>query len=276
MRHQEVASDITVIGGGLAGVCAAIAAARQGVTVALVQNRPVLGGNSSSEVRMWVCGATAHGIHHYARETGIMGELFVQNQFRNPEGNPYYWDLVVLEAVRDEPNIRLFLNTDIRDVEADGPPENRRIRAVTGWMMGSETEVQFTGPTFIDCSGDGLVGFLAGADYRTGREPRDEFDEDWAPDVPDDNTLGSTILFYTKDVGHPVKYVPPKFAKDITTTSIPEQRVIRTDMNGCAYWWIEWGGEKDVVHDNEEIRDELQSAIYGIWDHIKNSGEFDA
>ncbi len=88
-------------------ICAAIGAARQGSTVALVQNRPVLGGNSSSEVRVWVCGATAHGVQHFARETGIMGELFVENQYRNPRGNPYYWDLVLLEAVRAEPRISL-------------------------------------------------------------------------------------------------------------------------------------------------------------------------
>ena len=121
MRHQSIISDITVIGGGLAGVAAAISAARLGRTVALVGNRPVLGGNSSSEVRVWVCGATAHGIQRYARETGIMGELFVENQFRNPEGNPYYWDQVVLDAVRAEPNIRLLPQYRRARVDATGP-----------------------------------------------------------------------------------------------------------------------------------------------------------
>ncbi|WP_051426304.1 FAD-dependent oxidoreductase [Jiangella gansuensis] len=276
MRYEEFTSDIVVVGGGLAGCCAAIAAARQGATVALVQNRPVLGGNSSSEVRVWACGATAHGNQHHARETGIVGEMLVENQFRNIDGNPYYWDLVVLEAVRAEPNLTLFLNTDVRTVDAVGPDDDRFIRSVTGWMVGSEREIKFRASSFIDCSGDGLVGHLAGARYRTGCEGADEYGESWAVDVANDNTLGSTILFYSKDVGHPVKYVPPSFARDITATSIPERRVIREDLNGCSYWWIEWGGEKDVVHDNEEIRDELQAAIYGIWDYIKNSGTFDA
>jgi len=276
MLTEHVESDLTVIGGGLAGCCAAIAAARQGARVALVQNRPVLGGNSSSEIRVWVCGATAHGTQRYARETGIMGELFVENQYTNPDGNPYYWDLVLLEAVRAEPNLRLFLNTDVRDVEADGPPDARVIRSVTGWTMGSERVVTFTSPSFVDCSGDGLVGHLAGAECRTGREARAEFDESWAPEVPDDVMLGSTILFYSTDAGHPVPFVPPSFAKDIRKTSIVDRRVIRADARGCAFWWIEWGGERDIVHDNEEIRDELQAAVYGIWDHIKNSGEFDA
>ncbi|MGG1518419.1 FAD-dependent oxidoreductase [Paenibacillus oryzisoli] len=276
MRNETILSDITVIGGGLAGVCAAIAAARLGQTVSLVQNRPVLGGNASSEVRVWVCGATSHGVHRNARETGIMGELFVENQFRNIDGNPYFWDLVVLEKVKAEPNITLFLNTDVHEVDASGDEDNRTIHAVTGWMMGSERRIRFESRMFLDCTGDGLVGFLAGAKYRIGREAQSEFNEEWAPLVPDDITLGSTLLFYTKDVGRPVKYIPPSFAKDITQTTIPMRRVIRSGDNGCAYWWIEWGGELDTVHDNERIRDELSSVIYGIWDYIKNSGQFDA
>ena len=86
--------------------------------MALVQNRPVLGGNSSSEVRVWVCGATAHGVQHFARETGIMGELFVENQYRNPRGQPVLLGSRVLEAVRAEPRISLYLNTDVRTVDA--------------------------------------------------------------------------------------------------------------------------------------------------------------
>ncbi|MFD7620704.1 FAD-dependent oxidoreductase [Streptomyces sp. NPDC059802] len=276
MRQETARHDITVVGGGLAGVCAAIAAARLGRTVALINNRPVLGGNSSSEVRVWVVGATAHGNNHNAREGGIMGELFVENQFRNPDGNPYYWDMVVLDAVRAEPGITLYLNTDVREVDADGPEDARHINAVTGWMMGSERLIRFESELFLDCSGDGLVGALAGARHRIGRESRAEYLEPWAPEEADRITLGSTLLFYTKDAGHPVKYVPPSFAKNIAETSIPQRRIIKSGDNGCAYWWIEFGGELDTVHDNDAIRDELWAVIHGIWDHIKNSGEFDA
>ena len=88
--------------------------------------------------------------------------------------------------------------------------------------------------------------------------------------------LGSTLLFYTKETDRPVKYIPPSFAKDILQTTIPLKRVIQSGDSGCHYWWIEWGGELDTVHDNERIRDELWSVIYGIWDYIKNSGKFDA
>ena len=276
MIHEHHSYEIVVVGGGLAGVSAAIGAARRGAKVALVQNRPVLGGNSSSEIRVWVCGATAHGVHHYARETGIMGELFVENQFRNPEGNPYYWDLLLLEKVRAEADLDLYLNTEITQVSAGGPQTDRVISSVTGWMSGSEREITFSASTFIDCSGDGLVGFLAGAEHMTGREPRSLWNESWAPEVPDSNTLGSTILFYSKDLGEPSKFVPPPFAVDIAETAIPERRIIRHTMKGCDFWWIEWGGELDVVHDNERIRDELQNVCYGIWDYIKNSGKFDA
>ncbi|MCR8636503.1 FAD-dependent oxidoreductase [Paenibacillus radicis (ex Xue et al. 2023)] len=278
MRHETVQSDITVIGGGLAGVSAAVSAARLGKKVALVQNRSVLGGNSSSEIRVWVLGATGLGVNRYARETGIIGEMLVENQYLNQDGNPYYWDLVVLETVLKEPNIQLFLNTNIHEVEATGDETNRTIQSVTGWMMGSERKIRFESPIFLDCSGDGLVGFLGGAKYRIGREAQHEFNEKWAPEAADLITLGSTMFFYTKDAGHPVKYIAPSFAKDITQTAIPMKRVFKSGDSGCHYWWIEWGGEAeiDTLYDNERIRDELWSVIYGIWDYIKNSGKFDA
>lgn len=276
MQHKNMTVDVAVVGGGMAGIAAAIAAARQGSKVALVQNRPVLGGNASSEVRVWVCGATATGHQRFARETGIVGELYLENQYRNPEGNPILWDAVLIDAVRAEENIVLLLNTDIREVRTKDVEGARRIAEVVGWTMGSETVVTIKADMFIDCTGDGFIGHLAGASYRVGREAKSEFRESWAPDEADALLLGSTILFYSKQLPHPVRYVAPDFAKDITQTPIPERRIIRAGDNGAAYWWIEWGGELDTVHNNEAIRDELWAVIYGIWDYIKNSGKFDA
>ncbi|WP_026931950.1 FAD-dependent oxidoreductase [Glycomyces tenuis] len=277
MEQRTQQHDVVVIGGGLAGTCAAVAAARLGAKVALVTNRPVLGGNSSSEVRVWVVGATAHGTQRYARETGLMGELFLENNYRNPEGNPYYWDQTVLDLVRAEPNVTLHLNTDVRHIEMGEPGEDGpRIAAVTGWTMGSELETRFEAPVFVDCTGDGLIAHLAGATSRIGREGRAAHGEPWAPELPDDELLGSSIFFYTKDAGRPVPFVPPLVTKDIRDTPILTNRIIRTGDNGCDYWWIEWGGEIDTVHDNERIRDELWSVVFGIWDYIKNSGEFEA
>ncbi|MEU7003642.1 FAD-dependent oxidoreductase [Nonomuraea sp. NPDC046570] len=269
-------AEVTVVGGGLAGVTAAVSAARNGATVALINNRGVLGGNSSSEIRVWVVGATAHGAQKFARESGLMGELFAENQWRNPEGNPVLWDHVVLDLVRAEPNITLFLNTEVREVEADGDEGDRVIRSVTGWQSGSERLIRFESPIFLDCTGDGLVGLLAGARFATGREDRSVYGEEWAPEVADDNMLGSTILFYTKDAGRPVRFVPPGITKDIEAFDLPLRRHIDPGMNGCDYWWIEWGGELDAVADNERIRDELWGVAFGIWDYIKNSGRFDA
>ncbi|MFI6182137.1 FAD-dependent oxidoreductase [Nonomuraea sp. NPDC051191] len=276
MMQLAHAADVTVVGGGLAGVTAAVSAARNGAKVALINNRGVLGGNSSSEIRVWVVGATAHGAQKFARETGLMGELFAENQWRNPEGNPILWDHVVLDLVRAEPNITLFLNTEVREVEADGEEHDRVIRSVTGWQSGSEKLITFESPIFLDCTGDGLVGLLAGARFATGREDRGAYGEEWAPEVADDDMLGSTILFYTKDTGHPVRFVPPGITKDIEAFDLPLRRHIDPGMNGCDYWWIEWGGELDAVADNERIRDELWGIVFGIWDHIKNSGRFEA
>ncbi|WP_139202037.1 FAD-dependent oxidoreductase, partial [Curtobacterium sp. MCBA15_016] len=243
--------DVVVVGGGLAGVSAAVAAARLGSSVALVTNRPVLGGNSSSEIRVWVVGATAHGTQRFARETGIMGELFLENQYRNPQGNAIYWDQVVLDLVRAEPDVHLHLNTDVRTVTTvDDETGAPRIASVTGWTMGSEIETTFTAPVFLDCTGDGLVGALAGASYRIGREGRDEHGEEWAPEQPDDELLGSSIFFSTHDTGRPEKFVPPSIAKDLSTTPILANRAIKTGDNGCNYWWIEWGGELDTVTEN--------------------------
>lgn len=276
MNYKNVKTDITVIGGGLAGVCAAISAARLGKKVSLVQNRPILGGNSSSEIRVWVCGATKHGVNRYARETGIMGELFLENQYRNPDGNPYLWDLLLLEKVKDEENISLFLNTEVLEINTSKKENENIINSVRGWTIGAECSIEFESEIYIDCSGDGVIGALAEARYKIGRESRYEFNESFAPEKADKLLLGSTILFYTKDVGHSVKFIPPKFAKDIANTTIPKSRVIRSNDSGCSYWWIEVGGELDIVKDNDQIRDELLSIVYGIWNYIKNSGKYDA
>lgn len=270
---EKYETEILVAGGGLAGVCAAISAAREGRKVTLIQNRGVLGGNSSSEIRVWVCGATKHGVNRYARETGIMGELFLENQFRNPQGNVYHWDLLLLEKVKKEQNIQLLLNTEVVSVDMKSDGE---IQSVTTRTQGAERESQFFANYFIDCTGDGLVGASAGAHFHIGREAANQYNETLAPKEEDGELLGSTLLFYTKDVGEKVKFIAPPFAKKITDTSIIKNRTLNPADKGCAYWWVEWGGELDTIKDNEAIRDELLVVVYGIWDHIKNSGEYQA
>lgn len=268
----ELSADLVVAGGGLAGVYAAVQAAREGIKVILVQDRPVLGGNSSSEVRLWALGATSHmnNNNRWSREGGLVDELLVENTYRNVEGNPLMWDALLLEKVRLENNITLLLNTAVDAVEKDGPD---RIAAVRAYCPQNETHYRLSAPLFCDASGDGVVGFQAGAAFRMGAEKPGEFGEGFAPDDSYGELLGHTIYFYTKDSGQPVKYVAPAFAlKDIT--KIPRFKNINAHQTGCNFWWIEYGGRKDTIHETEDIKWELWSIVYGIWDYIKNSGKF--
>ena len=272
LRHENIAVDFAVIGGGLAGVCAALQAAREGLQVALVQDRPVLGGNASSEVRLWGLGATSHmgNNNRWSREGGLVNEILVENTYRNKGGNPLIFDTVLLDFVTREPNIRLLLNTAVYAVEKRTPDT---IASVTGFCSQNSTRYTVKAPFFCDASGDGIVGFQAGAAFRMGAESTEEFGELFAPDESYGELLGHTIYFYSKDVGRPVEYVAPDFAlKDIT--EIPRFRSINARDHGCKLWWIEYGGRRDTVHDTETIKWELWKVVYGVWDHIKNSGEF--
>ena len=112
-------ADLVIVGGGLTGTCAAITAARTGMKVIVVQDRPVLGGNASSEVRLWVLGATSHmgNNNRWAREGGVINEIMLENIHRNPDGNPLIFDTVLLEKVVEEKNITLLLNTAVFDLD---------------------------------------------------------------------------------------------------------------------------------------------------------------
>jgi len=271
-REERISADLVVVGGGLAGVCASVTAARAGMRVVLVQDRPVLGGNASSEVRLWILGATSHmgNNNRWAREGGVIDEILVENMHRNPEGNPLVLDSIVLEKVADEPNITLLLNTAAHDVEKSDPDT---VSAVRAFCSQNSTAYHVSAPLFCDASGDGVLGFLAGAAFRMGAESRDEFGEGFAPDAAYGELLGHSLYFYSKDTGRPVRFTAPSFAlKDIT--KIPRFREIRATDYGCRFWWLEYGGRMDTVHDTETIKWELWRVAYGVWDYIKNSGKF--
>jgi hypothetical protein len=272
LKLVRLESDLVVVGGGLAGTCCAITAARAGLRVTLIQDRPVLGGNSSSEVRLWVLGATSHlgNNNRWAREGGVVDELLLENQFRNPEGNPLIWDTILLEKAVEEPRLTLLLNTAVHDLEKTGPD---RIRSVRAFCSQNSTAYEATAPLFVDASGDGIVGFLAGAAFRIGAEASAEFGEGFAPATAGHDLLGHSLYFYSKDTGQPVKFTPPSFAlRDIT--QVPRYRDFNAADHGCRLWWIEYGGVRDTVHDTEEIKWELWKVAYGVWDYIKNSGKF--
>lgn len=272
LKTERIDCDLVIAGGGLAGTCCAITAARAGVKVALVQDRPVLGGNSSSEVRLWVLGATAHmhNNNRWAREGGVLDEILVENTFRNPDGNAILFDTILLEKVVEEPNITLLLNTAVMEVIKSAPDTIDGVRA---FCSQNSTQYELSAPLFCDATGDGLVSFLAGAAFRMGAESSEEFGEKFAPTEEYGSLLGHSIYFYSKDVGKPVKYIPPGYAlTDIT--EIPRYRSFNTSTDGCRLWWIEYGGRLDTVHDTEEIKWQLWKVVYGVWNYIKNSGEF--
>ncbi|MBB6731254.1 FAD-dependent oxidoreductase [Cohnella zeiphila] len=282
---ELVQSDVTVVGGGIAGVCAAIAAARNGLAVALINDRPVLGGNASSEVRVHINGSAYQGRSpsYYGREGGLVEEL-KQKLFRH---NPLYnqkimysvSDTVLLDMVYGEPNIALYLNTCVYETGTEGG----RVARVDALQLASERKFRFVSPYYIDSSGDGAVAYQAGAQFRRGREARSEFGESLAPEEADAYTMGDTILFQTRDVGRKVPFKRPAFAYDVTKLSFFEDirkglrhRVIPRKVNGLGgLWWLEYGGHIDTVRDNEEIALELRKLVFGIWDYIKNSGDFD-
>ncbi|MCU1232591.1 MAG: fumarate reductase, partial [Candidatus Solibacter sp.] len=272
LKTVPLQTDLVVGGGGIAGTCAAVTAARAGLRVVLVQDRPVLGGNASSEVRLWMLGATSHmgNNNRWAREGGLVDEILVENLYRNPEGNPLILDTILLEKVRTEANITLLLNTALDGVEKSG---DSSLGAVTAFCPQNQTRYRIEAPLFCDASGDGILAFLSGAAFRMGAESRGEFEEGFAPDESYGELLGHSLYFYTKDTGRPVRFVAPEYAlKDIT--QIPRYRDVRSSDSGCRFWWFEYGGRLDTVHDTEEIKWELWKVAYGVWDYIKNSGNF--
>jgi hypothetical protein len=273
LKEELLAADLAIAGGGMAGTCCAITAARQGLKVVLVQDRPVLGGNASSEIRLWILGATSHmgNNNRWAREGGVIDEILVENMYRNPEGNPMILDTILLEMVSREANIRLLLNTAVLELEKESPDE---IKSIYAFCSQNSTRYSIAAPYFVDASGDGIVAFLAGAAFRMGAESPDEFDEKFAPDHEYGELLGHSMYFYSKDAGKPVKFIPPSYAlTDIE--KLPRFRSFNLKEYGCRLWWVEHGGRLDTIHETERIKWELWGVLYGIWNHIKNSGEYE-
>jgi hypothetical protein len=268
----SLTSDFVIAGGGLSGVCCAITAAREGLQVILVQDRPVLGGNASSEVRLWILGATSHmgNNNRWAREGGVIDEILVENLWRNPEGNPLILDSILLEKVVLEKNITLLLNTAVDSVQTT---TGGRILSLDAFCSQNQLRYSLAAKLFCDASGDGIVGFLAGASFRMGAEGVAEFGEKFAPAEAYGELLGHSLYFYSRDAGRPIRYIPPAFAiNDIR--SIPRYKELRPTDTGCRLWWLEYGGRLDTVRETEAIKWELWKVAYGVWDYIKNSGEF--
>ena len=269
MRQKTHKVDFCVIGGGMSGMCAAIAAARHGASVALMQDRPILGGNASSEIGMGIAGALGDN----NRETGIIEEIFLESRYRNPLRNWTIWDSVLYEKVRYEPaprggGITLLLNCSCNELDMhDG-----RINSVRGWQLTTETWHTVEADLFADCSGDSILAPLSGAEFRLGREARSEFGEAFGPEeVPDQKTMGMSCLVGCRETDRPQPFVRPFWAYEYPTCDDLAHR--RHTLLNINFWWIELGGDRDGIHDTEEIRDELLKIAFGAWDHVKNHCE---
>ena len=252
---RTVKADFVVCGGGIAGTCAAISAARLGLKVALVQDRPMLGGANSSEVRVHLGGTMNLG--PYPRLGDVVAEIGPAKG-GNAQPAERYEDQRKLDAVSAEKNISLFLNTRIVAAKKDGD----RIASVTGRDVVTGALTVFDAPLFADCTGDANVGFLAGADFRMGRESRAETGEDMAPEKADKMTMGASVQWYTKDAGKSVAFPA-------------EPWMIAFNEQNCEHglrgdWDWETGMMRDQINEFERIRDYGMLVVYSNWSFLKN------
>ena len=260
--------DIAVIGGGIGGLCTAIAAARHGAKTVLIQDRPVLGGNASSEVKMHICGASCHGKFPNRRETGIIEEILLENKHRNPEHSYALFDTLLWGKAMFQENLTLHLNTYMTEVDAS----NNTIHKIKAVQLTTEKMYEIEAKIFVDATGDGTLSYLAGAEFMYGREDKCTFGENNAVAKGDSVTMGNSIMFKAVDAGHPVSFEKPFWAHDYKNSEWVKR--IKWVEITSGYWWLELGGtELNVISDAEETKDELLKIIYGIWDYIKNTGD---
>ena len=275
VREVEVEADVVVCGGGLAGVCAAVSAARHGSKVILVQDRPVLGGNASSEMRMGIVGVK----EDQCQEAGILEEMQCRNFYFNPLQRYTLWDDVIYSTVVEEPNIRLFLNTSVKDVVMDG----ERIAAVKCWNSNNYTRYTFAGKLFLDCTGDGILR-LSGAQYRRGTESRSQYNESYLSDQKESfNTMGNSILLQLRKTDEHHPFIAPEWAYHFTDDDFnyatPKSTIPGVKLNykiiwraeDNNFWWMECSGVKfDTIFDANEIQYEMKRIAYGVWEYMKN------
>ncbi len=282
MEAKTLQFDVAVIGGGQAGVCAAIAAAQEGARTVLVNDRPVLGGNASSECGVPPHGAEAMGHNRNCRDSGLLEEMRLDYYLRrSPDSDSRaHWDLILLESCRQEKNLTVLLSTRVTGCATDG----RRITSVTGTCLATADAYTITAAIFVDATGDGFLAHSAGASYRWGREGRGEFGESFlGREEADRKTLGSSVYGWAIRRDYPVAFAPPPWAARYpdcrslahrphtarelfpTVTASKDHRSLQ------FFWWLEWGGQLDVIRDQGEIYHRLLVELFGVWDHLKNS-----
>jgi hypothetical protein len=247
--------DLVVAGGGVAGTAAAISAARLGLKVALIQDRPVLGGNNSSEVRVHLGGRI--NVEPFPALGDVIKEIG-PSRGGNAQPAEYYEDEKKMEMVLAEENISLFTNYRAFDVKMKG----KRITEVYARNIETSEELAFSAPLFADCTGDGTIGFLAGADFAMGREGRDEFGEPTAPEKADKMTMGSSVQWYSVEKNDQVDFPIFRYGVDFN-----EQNTEKVTM---GEWTWETGMNFHQIYDFERIRDYGLLVVYSNWSSLKN------
>ncbi len=247
--------DFVVVGGGVAGLSAAVSAARLGCKVALIHDRPVLGGNNSSEVRVHLGGRIEAGPY---KELGNLQKEFGPTRGGNAQPGDYYEDEKKQQLVENEKNISLFANYRAIAVEMDGS----KIKSVIAKHIETGEEKTFTAPIFADCTGDGTIGFLAGADFAMGREAKDEFGEATAPEVADKMTMGSSVQWYSEDQKKPTSF--PYFNYGVKFSQESVEKVTMGE------WTWETGMNYDQINEFERIRDYGLMVVFSNWSYLKN------
>ena len=253
--------DVVVVGGGPAGVPAAIAAARHGAKVALIQDRPVLGGNISSELGVLLNGASGHIGY---REGGIIEEA-VLDKAVEAKGERMSFSDVFARMLAAEPNVTVRLNARVLSVEKEG----ERIASVLSRDQLTGARMRTRGKLFVDATGDGWIGYFAGADYMFGREDVKAFNESCAPDEPDLTTMSGCLLGgyglpRLAKVAKAAPYETPVWARVLP-------RGFKRKADGLKFkWWLEHPGIIDDCKDPELARDELLRIFFAYWGWLKN------
>ncbi len=251
----SVSADLVIVGGGIPGVCAAISAARLGLKVALIQDRPLLGGNNSSEVRVHLAGR--QNLPPYPRLGDVVSEIGPAKG-GNAQPGEFYEDQRKAEAIQAEKNIALFLNTRGIAVEMNGS----RIAAVIGRHIESGVETRFVAPLVLDNTGDGVIGALAGAESRYGRESFEETGESGAPDRPDAQTMGASVQWYAREAPAPVAFPDIRWGLAFNDASCERVKM--------GEWTWETGMNLHQIDAFERIRDYGLLVVFSNWSFLKN------
>lgn len=247
--------DFVVVGGGVAGMCAAMSAARLGLKVALIQDRPVLGGNNSSESRVHLGGRINKA--PYPNLGNIIKE-FGPKEGGNSRPAYVYEDEKKMAWIKSNENIDLHMCEHASAVVMSG----YKIKSIVTQNIINGAKHVFSAPLFADCTGDGTIGYLAGADYLIGRESKGQYNEKSAPDVPDMMTMGSSVQWYSVDDKKPSSF--PEFNYGMEFNDDSCEKVFKGD------WEWETGIGRDPIKDAERIRDYATLVIYSNWSYLKN------